>query len=538
MSRLRQLYAIAAHYRLDTHLPNTPEFAYIRRLIRLHPKAFGKTHHPLGLKLALEEMGVLFLKLGQLLSTRSDLLPPAIIEQLALLQDQVRPFASDIAKQIIEDRHVGLGGKISDLFANFDDTPFAAASVAQVHHACLTDGTQVVVKVIRPNLRQQIIKDFDIIRKIGHWLSVRLEAARALHLTDIIEDYRQIMLGELNLNFEAKNTTQMRQNFLGSSLIYVPKVYHANTSVMVSERVFGLPISHIDAFDKLGYDRKRLADNGLVIFFTQVFRDNFFHADMHPGNILVETNPDGSAVANPRYIGLDCAIMGQLPRADQLTVARMLLAVINGNFDNLVQIIAQAGWIAPATDKHALQKDMARTITPMLSKPMDELDFALILFAILDIARRHRMSIPPQLMLLLKTLVHVEGLGRQLYPKLDIWVLARPILTDWLKEQFDPLKNLQDIHNDLPQLFLNTTELPNLILTSLQSLAKTGERQDAILKELQALRADHLNQKRYDTITMAGFMLCLALGVVMPFWGLSVLFFVLSLGFVCWRILK
>lgn len=538
MSRLTQLYAISAKYRLDTHLPDLPELLLVKKAIRLHPKAIGKKHNPLGLKLALEEMGVLFLKLGQLLSTRSDLLPANLISQLVLLQDQVKPFDTAIAKQIVEDPQIGLGASIDKLFKRFDDTPLAAASIAQVHTAQLFDDSEVVVKVVRPDIKQQIIKDFEIIRKIGAWLSARLEVARALYLTDIIEDYRQIMLGELNLTFEADNATKMRNNFLGSSLIYVPKIYQANTCVMVSERVYGLPISQTKHFDALGYDRERLANNGLKIFFTQVFKDNFFHADMHPGNILVETKPDGTAVNNPRYIGLDCAIMGQLPKNDQLTVARMLLAVMNGNFHSLVEVIWQAGWIAPSSDRHALQKDMARTLSPIMSKPIDELDFAIILMSILDTARRHRMTIPPQLMLLLKTLVHVEGLGRQLYPKLDIWVLARPILTDWVKSQLDPIKNLQDIHDDLPQLLLSTAELPKLVLTSLQSLASTGARQDQMLREMQAMRADFLNQKRYDTIAFGMVAILGCIAIIVPFWWLSVACLLIGVAFLVWRILK
>lgn len=536
--RLRQLYGIAAKYRLDTHLPNDAQFASIKRLLRLHPKALGKKHHPMGIKLALEEMGVLFLKLGQLLSTRSDLLPKDVIAQLVLLQDKVRPFDVAYAKQQIKDSKTGLGASVDDLFTRFDEKPLAAASIAQVHTACLSDGREVVVKIVRPHIQKQILADFVLLRQLGDWLCARIEAARALHLTEIIEDYRQIMLNELNLTHEADNSQKMRHNFLGSSLIYVPKVYMVSPSVMVSERIFGLPISQTERFDALGYDRQRLAKNGLKIFFTQVFKDNFFHADMHPGNIFVETAPDGGAVDNPRYIGLDCAIMGQLSHPDQLTVARMLLAVMNGNFDALVDIISSAGWISPSTDKYALIQDMTRAVSPMIAKPMDEIDFAVVLFAVLDIARRHRMSIPPQLMLLLKTLVHVEGLGRELYPKLDIWTEARPILTAWVRQQLDPAKNLQEIKDQLPEIFLSTTEFPKLIHQSLQSLAKLGARQEDALREIQALRSDLLNNRRYDWLAFGAFISCLAIGFLMPYWWLSVLMFLLGLFGIVWRILK
>lgn len=538
--RLLSLYRIAAKYRLDTHFADVPEFAPIARLLRVHPASFGRSHQPLGVKLALEEMGTLFLKLGQLLSTRSDLLPPQIIAQLSLLQDKVAPFDAKIAIATIEHAKYGLGQPIGDIFARFDEMPLAAASVAQVHTAALHDGREVVVKVVRPNIKQGIISDFELLRQMAAWASARLEAARAIHLIDVVEDYRQIMLNELDLTLEAANSTKMRHNFTGSRLIYVPEVYMSAKQVMVSERIFGVPISQTDLFDALGYDRAALAKKGLTIFFTQVFRDNFFHADMHPGNIFVETMPDGRAVAEPRYIGLDCAIMGELSKEDQLIVARMLLSVMNANYTALVDIIWQAGWIPPSADKYALMRDMSRTVSPMVLKPIHEIDFAGVLFEILSIARRHRMSIPPQLMLLLKTLVHVEGLGRELYPELDIWSLAKPILTAWVKSQLDPIKNIQELQARLPEVLLSTTDLPKLLNQSLQSLATLGAHQDAILHELQSLRADGLNERRHDWIALAGFVIMLG----MAWWSalaihlyLAPIFFILAIGVVLWRVL-
>lgn len=538
--RLLSLYRIAAKYRLDTHFADVPEFAPIARLLRVHPASFGRSHQPLGVKLALEEMGTLFLKLGQLLSTRSDLLPPQIIAQLSLLQDKVAPFDAKTAIATIEHAKYGLGQPIGDIFARFDEIPLAAASVAQVHTAALHDGREVVVKVVRPNIKQGIIADFELLRQMAAWASARLEAARAIHLIDVVEDYRQIMLNELDLTLEAANSTKMRHNFTDSRLIYVPEVYMSAKQVMVSERIFGVPISQTDLFDALGYDRAALAKKGLTIFFTQVFRDNFFHADMHPGNIFVETMPDGRAVAEPRYIGLDCAIMGELSKEDQLIVARMLLSVMNANYTTLVDIIWQAGWIPPSADKYALMRDMSRTVSPMVLKPIHEIDFAGVLFEILSIARRHRMSIPPQLMLLLKTLVHVEGLGRELYPELDIWSLAKPILTAWVKSQLDPIKNIQELQARLPEVLLSTTDLPKLLNQSLQSLATLGAHQDAILHEIQSLRADGLNERRHDWIALAGFILMLG----MAWWSalaihlyLAPIFFILAIGVILWRVL-
>ncbi|MGB2082383.1 MAG: ABC1 kinase family protein, partial [Psychrobacter sp.] len=375
--------------------------------------------------------------------------------------------------------------------------------------------------------------------------SARIEAARAIHIIDIVEDYRQVMLNELDLTLEADNTTQMRNNFLGSALMYVPEVYDAAKNVMVMERIQGVPISQVEVFDQLGYDRAALAEKGLTIFFTQVFRDNFFHADMHPGNVFVETPPvqtlhAGMAAVDlghePRYIGLDCAIMGTLSKDDQLIVARMLLAVMNNNFTAVVDIVSRAGWIPPNADKHALMRDMKRTVGPMLQKSIDDIDFAGVLMQILDIARRHHMSIPPQLMLLLKTLVHVEGLGRDLYPDLDIWSLAKPILSSWIKEQLDPMRNLQQLRQQLPEILLSTTDIPKLLDQGLQSLASQGSRQDSQLREIQQIRADMLNDRRRDWLALAGFAIFIAIATQVIGW-LSPIFYILAVLVVVWRIL-
>jgi ubiquinone biosynthesis protein len=401
ISRLLELWRIAAHYRLDTLVAaeDIPIKARpLLKLIRLHPAAWSSRQgkNPLKLKEALEDMGPLAIKLGQLLSTRRDLIAPEILQQLVLLQDRVKPFEADAAKMRIQQ---SLKADINSLFSRFDEQPLAAASIAQVHTAALHDGREVVVKVTRPNIRAQILQDFEILTWLGHNLENRLEAARALHLSEIIQNYRQTILNELDLTLEADNTRRMRHYFTGSSMMYVPDVYMDSTDVMVAERITGVPISDTETFDRLGMNRADLAEKGLTIFFTQVFRDNFFHADMHPGNVFVETiNPQ-----QPRYIALDCAIMGELSKQDQMTVARMLLAVMNGNFMQLIQVVHQAGWIPPGTDQDALAREMRRTVGPMISKPMHELDFAGILIQVMDIARRFHLEIPPQLMLLLKT---------------------------------------------------------------------------------------------------------------------------------------
>ena len=535
VSRLLELWRIAAHYRLDTLFPaeELPEKArHVLSLIRLHPAAWSSRErkNPLKLKNSVEEMGPLAIKLGQLLSTRRDLIAPELLEQLVLLQDRVKPFDNAVAKMRIQQ---SLKADVNTLFARFDEQPLAAASIAQVHTAALHDGREVVVKVTRPNIRQQILQDFEILAWLGAALEKRLEAARALHLSEIIQNYRQIILNELDLTLEADNTRRMRHNFTGSSMMYVPEVYMDSKEVMVAERIVGVPISDIATFDRMGMNRADLAEKGLTIFFTQVFRDNFFHADMHPGNVFVETlNP-----SNPRFIALDCAIMGELSKHDQMTVARMLLAVMNSNFMQLILVVHQAGWIPPGTDQDALAREMRRTVGPMVSKPMHELDFAGILIQVMDIARRFHLEIPPQLMLLLKTLVHVEGLGTDLYPELDIWKLAKPILTDWIKANVNPVKNIKELSQQLPDLLLGAQDLPSLMIDSLNGLKNQSAWHSKQLHELQSMRLQMEHQQKRSWMFGSLMAIVLSIAIIAP-WYISALLIALASVLAIWRVAK
>ena len=535
VSRLLELWRIAAHYRLDTLFPaeELPEKArHALSLLRMHPAAWSSRErkNPLKLKEALEDMGPLAIKLGQLLSTRRDLIPPEVLQQLVLLQDKVKPFDNNVAKMRIQE---SLKADVNTLFARFDEQPLAAASIAQVHTAALHDGREVVVKVTRPNIRTQILQDFEILDWLGAALEIRLEAARALHSSDILQGYREIILTELDLTLAADNTRRMRHYFTGSSMMYVPEVYMDSKDVMVAERITGVPISDIATFDRMGMNRADLAEKGLTIFFTQVFRDNFFHADMHPGNVFVETiNP-----SNPRFIALDCAIMGELSKHDQMTVARMLLAVMNSDFMQLILVVHQAGWIPPGTDQDALAREMRRTVGPMVSKPMHELDFAGILIQVMDIARRFHLEIPPQLMLLLKTLVHVEGLGTDLYPELDIWKLAKPILTDWIKAQMNPQKNLKELGQKIPDLLLGAQDLPSLMIDSLNGLKNQSAWHSKQLNELQSMRLQMENQQKRSWIFGSLMAILLSIAIIAP-WYVSILLIVFSSLLAVWRVVK
>jgi ubiquinone biosynthesis protein len=540
LPRLLTIWRICASYRLDTLIPrDTPIPLPVRLLLlalRLHPAWWSTpvlSTYDDGerLRLAIEELGVLFIKLGQLLSTRSDLLPPVLINELSKLQDNVPPFAIDTAKAIIVQE---LKAPLSEVFSRFDDEPLAAASIAQVHTAALLDGSEVIVKVIRPNLEAAIVEDFALLKTMAQWLETRSAELAALHLHHIVCDYEQVLLGEVDLLQEAANTTRMRNNFPHSPLIYVPEVHHrlCTSNIMVAERIYGVPVSDRKTFEELGVDTKVLAEKGLTIFFTQVFNHNFFHADMHPGNIFVDvTNPK-----NPKYIALDCAIMGELGENDHLTVARLLMSVMQHDFNQLIQVAHQAGWIPPATDTQALTREIRRLITPMLQKSMAELDFAPMLMGILDVARRYHLEIPPQLVLLVKTLVHVEGLGRDLYPALDIWSLGKPLLGQWLSSRLNPAETVKKLGQQVPTMLLGIAELPNLIYDSMRSLRQSNAWQEKQWRELQTLHYETAQHRRQDWLAFTGVLLGAA--GVSSFDGLLAL---LSAGLVAvavlWRVL-
>lgn len=533
--RLIELWRIAAYYRLDTLIAKDDLPSKVKpliKLIALHPASWSSKQHknPQKLKQALEDMGPLAIKLGQLLSTRRDLIAPETLNQLITLQDRVKPFDVQTVKIRIQQ---SLKADLNTLFQRFDEQPLAAASIAQVHTAALHDGKEVIIKVTRPDIKQQILQDFEILTWLGQHFENRLEAARALHLNQIIQDYRQTILNELDLTLEADNTRRMRAYFKGSDMMYVPEVYMESTDVMVAERITGVPVSESETFDRLGINRKRLAENGLKIFFTQVLRDNFFHADMHPGNIFVET----IAAKNPRYIALDCAIMGELSRQDQMNVARMLLAVMNNDFDQLVHIIYQAAWVLPSIDQDALARDMRRTVGPMIAKPMNELDFAGILLQIMDIARRFHLEIPPQLMLLIKTLIHVEGLGTALYPQLDIWKLAQPILRDWVNANTSPAKSFKHLRQHLPGLMLSAQEIPSLILESLNNLKAQSQWHDKQVRELQNIRIQLESQQKRSWIFGSMMAILISLSFVTP-WFIAIPLILCSAIIAAWRLVR
>lgn len=537
LPRLLAIWTVIARYRLDTLLPPPPGLRgmMLLLLLRLHPAwwlAGNRAHHPARLREAFEELGPLFIKLGQLLATRRDLLPANILDELVKLQDQVPPFPSRIAMAIVE---AELRAPLSEKFSRFDEKPLAAASIAQVHTAALPDGREVVVKILRPGVAAQIRQDMALLRDLTAWLEARIPQLAQFHPHRIARDYEQTLLDETDLIREAANTRQMRQNFLNSDMLYVPEVHDAwcTTNIMVAERIYGVPIDDQASFARLNISRQQLAEKGFAIFFRQLLDHNFFHADMHPGNVFVETtNP-----TNPRYIALDIAIVGQLSREDQLTVARLALALFSRDYSEIIRVAHRAGWLPPGANLNQLTSEVARIIAPILEKPIDQIQFGPTLLAILDMAREHHLEIPVQLVLLIKTLVHVEGLGRSLYPALDIWTLGKPLLTRWLKERVGPAALMKRLGEQAPALLTGMPDMPDLILDALTQMRQSGQWQDRQLREIGSLRQELRTARRQDFIALAG--IAAGMAMVAQLSGSNAVIGAFITGiFILWRITR
>ena len=504
--RASHIAATFARYRLDTLL--TPEVLealdapwYWRTAQRLNPLnivSTGGKDTGARLRLALEELGPIFVKLGQLLSTRRDIIPAEIADELALLQDAVAPFDGQTARKIVEQ---SLDVPMDEAFASFDITPLASASVAQVHPATLVDGTLVVVKVVRPNLMETIGPDLDLLHRVATALERRSEDARRLHLMDIVADYEQTILAELDMSSEARNTIKLRENFAGSPLLYVPRVYHRYTSesVLVLERIEGIPISRMDTLEQLGVDMRVLAERGVETFFTQVFVDNFFHADMHPGNIFV----DVSDPADPSYIALDCAIIGTLTEEDQEYLARNLVAFFHRDYEEVARLHLDSGWIPPDVDQTEFEQVIREVCEPIFAKPLAEISFGEFLVELFETAARFHMEIQPQLVLLQKTLLYVEGVGRQLYPQLDLWETAMPFMESWMADRVGVAAALRRLSENAPRLVNELPRLPEFLFrvqADLRAVRASNYTQEKRLAALEAAARDSRARRRRQRI--------------------------------------
>ncbi len=470
--RLIRIQRVIIRYQLDDLLFALPVPFWLRALrfaLPWHwlPRRAASLPRGARLRLAFEELGPIFIKFGQLLSTRRDLLPPDIADELARLQDQVPPFDPTHSLALIEAQ---LGMPVSEAFARFDAQPLASASVAQVHGAQLKSGEEVVVKVIRPGLKPVIRQDLAWLFLLAKLAEKASPDARRLRPVEVVSDYEKTIYDELDLLREAANASQLKRNFDGSPLLYVPQVYWelSRPKVLVMERIYGIPVTDLASLADQRTDMKLLAERGVEIFFTQVFRDSFFHADMHPGNIFVSTRQPW----NPQYIAVDCGIIGSLTAEDQDYLARNLLAFFKRDYRRVAQLHIDSGWVPPSTRVNDFEAAIRTVCEPIFERPLKDISFGQLLLRLFQTARRFNMEVQPQLVLLQKTLLNIEGLGRQLYPDLDLWTTAQPFLERWMRERISPLHLLRNLQ-------LQAEQVPHLSQMARDTLERLSHQQPA-----------------------------------------------------------
>jgi ubiquinone biosynthesis protein len=503
--RLLEIQRVLLKHGLDDYVRATHLYRPLRFLFILSPSVWFARHRAASrgerLRLALQELGPIFVKFGQAVSTRRDLLPTDIADELAKLQDRVPPFPGSEARALIEQEY---GRPVTEVFAEFDETPLAAASIAQVHAARLHGGEEVVVKVLRPGMRAVIGRDLEVLHALADLAQRYWSQGVRLRPREIVDEYQKTILDELDLMREAANASQLKRNFAGSELLYVPEVYwdYCRTDIMVMERIHGVPISDMARLKASGTNIAQLAENGVRIFFTQVFRHNFFHADMHPGNIFVLIdNP-----ASPRYAAVDFGIVGTLDPRDQHYLAENFLAVFNRDYHRVAQLHLESGWVPADTRVDEMESAVRTVCEPIFDRPLKDISFGGILLRLFEISRRFNMQIQPQLILLQKTLLNVEGLGRDLYPELDIWNTATPILREWMRERTSVTGLVRSLRSQAPELMTAARSLPLILQRLLRERPDAAAREQAA--QLRQLREDLARaQRRRDALGLAVLLL-------------------------------
>jgi len=471
--RLLTIQRTLLRHGLDEIVWRTHLFRPVAWLQKLLPGAKIK-ERPLGerLRLALEELGPIYVKFGQAVSVRRDLLSPALANELAKLQDQVPPFSSDVAVAVLER---AFHKDVREVFAEFDRQPLAAASIAQVHAARLTDGSEVVVKILRPDVRALIERDLAVLYQLAELAERYWPDARRLRPVDVVEEFQKTLLHEVDLMREAANAAQLKRNFAGSEKLYVPQVHwdYCRSNVMTMERIYGVPISNLAALKQRGANIRLLAENGVEVFFTQVFRHNFFHADMHPGNIFVDLKDP----AHPRYVAVDFGIVGTLSDQDQHYLAENFLAFFRRDYRRVAALHVDSGWVPPETRVDELESAVRAVCEPIFDRPLKDISFGVVLLRLFETAREFHMEVQPQLVLLQKTLLQIEGLGRHLYPELDLWQTAKPILEQWMRERRDPRVQLRRLVESWPEIGDDLLLLPELLHRTIRQAAASPQRE-------------------------------------------------------------
>jgi len=516
-ARLLQIQRALVRHGLDDFVRATHLYRPFRFLFYLSPwtwfqRSAGVTRGE-RLRLALEELGPIFVKFGQALSTRRDLLPVDIADELAKLQDRVPPFGSEVAVATIE---LAFGRPLSDIFASFEMTALAAASIAQVHVATLKSGEEVVVKILRPGMHEVIERDLEVLQALAILANEYWAEARRLRPIELVSEYRKTIIDELDLMREAGNAAQLKRNFAGSNLLYVPVVYweYCRVNVMVMERIHGVIVSRIDELRARGTNIAKLAENGVEIFFTQVFRHNFFHADMHPGNIFVQLDDP----QNPRYAAVDFGIVGTLQPRDQHYLAENFMAFFERDYARVAALHIESGWVPKGTRIDEFESAVRTVCEPIFNKPLKEISFAQVLLRLFETARRFDMQVQPQLILLQKTLLNIEGLGRELYPELDLWKTAQPILRQWMRDRMSPRAVLKRVRAQLPDTIEALKQLPQLFQSAVREASEGRLRLQVEYSGMAELREElRRGNFRRDIAIAAGVLwlsgaICLAPG--------------------------
>jgi len=486
ISRAYKIVSTFYRFGLDDFLEGRSRLWWVQLLFRLCPvRRRVSAPLPVRLRLALESLGPVFVKFGQVLSTRRDLLPTDYADELARLQDQVPPFDGQLARQVIER---SFGRPVSECFVDFDDVPVASASVAQVHKAWLRQpdgsrGREVAVKVLRPGILPVIEQDLALLRTLARWAEVGLADGKRLRPGEVVAEFDKYLHDELDMMHEAANASQLRRNFVGSDMLLVPEVFYDMTSrdVLTLEWMDGTPIGQIELLRERGVDLKKLSRFGVEIFFTQVFRHGFFHADMHPGNIFVAD--DG------RYIALDFGIVGSLTEVDKHYLAVNFLAFFNRDYHRVATAHIESGWVPPDTRPEELEAAVRTVCEPFFEKPLSQISFGLVLLRLFETSRRFNVEIQPQLVLLQKTLLNIEGLGRQLDPDLNLWDTAKPFLHKWMNEQIGWRGFVRAIKNEAPQWATILPTLPRKLNDALG-----GRAQDMLVQSYIQLMREQKRQ--------------------------------------------
>jgi|TARA_R110002096_G_scaffold342473_2_gene535462 ubiquinone biosynthesis protein len=513
--RLIRIQRVLLRYGLDEFVFNLHLFRPLRYLTYLSPSYFlGKRKGSRGerLRKALEDLGPIFVKFGQILSTRQDLLPPDIGEELSRLQDNVPPFADDLARQIIES---SLEVPIEEVFSTFSPSPLASASVAQVHTATLHTGEDVVVKVLRPGIEKIINSDVGLLYTLAELANKYWGEAKRLKPLDVVKEFDHTIHDELDLVREAANASQLRRNFEHSEHLYVPDVYwdYTRQNVMVMERIYGTPIGKIDQLREKGVDLKLLAERGVEIFFAQVFRDNFFHADMHPGNIF--------ASDDAKYLAVDFGIMGSVTLEDQRYLAENFLAFFQRDYLRVAQLHIESGWVPKETRVDEFESAIRAVCEPIFEKPLKEISYGHLLLRLFQTARRFDMEVQPQLVLLQKTLLNIEGLGRQLYPDLDLWQTAKPYLEEWYKNKVGPKATFNKLKEHLPMMGEKLPELPEMMYQVLSDASKGELEVKWRSAQLEEIKQQMAKNHRKSIMAICGGSLLISAAVILGLDGFS-----------------